>query len=79
MTRNNTGLLTHAPGQPGREAGKAPAGEPANAWVTPEAERRPRRREGTVSDPDRYPQEPLGPPGSRLHPGGTGTVSDPDA
>jgi hypothetical protein len=62
----------------GNDAGQ-PAREPGNAWVRPEAERPPRRHEGTVSDPDQYPQEPPRSEPGRLRPAGAGTVSDPDA
>ena len=47
---------TQPPREPGHapqgEPGNAPKGEPGNEWVRPEAERPPKRREGTVSDPD---------------------------
>jgi hypothetical protein len=77
MTQNAGGQPAREPVRPGREPGNAPGGEPGNAWVTPEAERPP-RRESTVSDPDLYPAEPDSHQPVRLRPEGVGTVSNPD-
>jgi hypothetical protein len=62
--------------RPQPEPGNAPQGEPGNAWPWPEAERPPRREEGTVSDPDRYAGRRTGAAG-KPYPRG-GVVSDPD-
>jgi hypothetical protein len=69
---------TQEPTRPQREPGNAPEGEPGNAWVTPEAERPPRRREGTVSDPDQYPSEPPAAHAESLPNAAVGIVSNPD-
>jgi hypothetical protein len=66
------------PVQPGREPGNAPEGEPGNALVTPEAERPPRREEGTVCNPDQYADGLPGPGAGSLRPPGAGVVSNPD-
>jgi hypothetical protein len=66
------------PVRPLREPGSAPEGEPGNVWAWPEAERPPLRREGTVSDPDRYGREPTpAVPAEAPYPR-VGTVSNPD-
>lgn len=71
-------VLDREPTQPQREPGNAPEGEPGNAWVTPEAERPPRREEGTVSDPDHYAAEPLTPGTATPPHAKVQTVSNPD-
>src|SRR5205085_11715638 len=48
------------------------------ARVFPEAERPPRRREGTVSDPDQYATERTAPAPGSPHLAAVGMVSDPD-
>ena len=70
MTKNDVGQAAREPVQPGREPGNAPEGEPGNAWVTPEAERPPRRQEGAVEPPARQADS------QRTQ--GAGTVSNPD-
>lgn len=55
-----------------------PQREPGNAWVTPDAERPPQQREGTVSDPDRLTTEPLIRGEENLPRRHGGTVSNPD-
>ena len=69
---------SHDPGQPQREPGNAPEGEPGNRWATPEAERPVTGAGGTVSDPDEHATER----GTREAGGGrgpgAGTVSNPD-
>jgi len=47
------------PKQPQGEPGNAPEGEPGNDWVTPEAERPPKQRDGTVADPHRHATKPF--------------------
>jgi hypothetical protein len=55
-----------------------PDKEPGNAWVTPEAERPPRRQEETVSDPDHHAAEPLTHEAANSPDPKVGTVSNPD-
>ena len=64
--------------QPQREPGNAPEAEPGNEWMTPEAERPPKREEGIVSDPDRYATGPLSLQAEGPRYLGAGTVSNPD-
>jgi anti-anti-sigma factor len=55
-----------------------PEREPGNVGVIPEAERPPRREEGTVSDPDQYATERTAPAAGGPHDAAVGMVSDPD-
>jgi anti-sigma B factor antagonist len=55
-----------------------PQREPEDVGVIPEAERPPRREEGTVSDPDQYATERTAPAPEGPHDAAVGLVSDPD-
>jgi hypothetical protein len=69
---------TREPAQPEGEPGNAPEGEPGNEWVTPDAERPPRREEAVVSDPDQYAAGPLTLDAERPPRREAGMVSSPD-
>jgi hypothetical protein len=71
MTQENRQQTEKKPShEPGalqeREPGNTPEGEPGNVWVTPDAERPPKREEGAFADPDHSPAEThtpeVGPP-----------------